>query len=63
MQDYLDLGHHLAQLYHMQAHEHIPRRIRDRSNQMQEFGDDDFFVRFRIDKDTVRYICDLVIVD
>ncbi len=63
MEDYLDLGHHLAQLYDMQPHEHIPRQIRDRSNPMEEFGDDDFFVRFRFDKDTVRYICDLVIVN
>ena len=60
MEDYIDLGHNLAQLYHVQGHEHIQRQIRDSSNPMQEFGDDDFFVTFRFDKETVRYICDLV---
>ncbi len=42
MEDYLDLGHHLAQLYHVQAQEHIPRQIRDRLNPIDQFGDDDF---------------------
>ncbi len=48
MEDYLDLGHHLAQLNHVQAQEHIPRQIRDRLNPMDQFGDDDFFCQIPI---------------